>query len=108
MRDERVVNTPGSRGRKHMIDASVRSLSPICFCNPLQAIPDFATLGDEIVVCIDHKEWRDLDLCHACTFTVVFPRPVQMIASAATPDKATNGSSASEKLPVASRMKPIT
>jgi len=39
----------------------------ICFCNSLQAIPYFASLGNEIVVWIDYKKCSDLLLiCHLC------------------------------------------
>ena len=40
----------------------------ICFCNSLQAIPDLASLGNEIVVRIDHQKCGDLfvklQICH--------------------------------------------
>ena len=32
----------------------------ICFCNSLQAIPYFASLGNEIVIRIDHEKCSDL------------------------------------------------
>src|SRR5215467_8884691 len=39
----------------------------ICFCSSLQAIPYFASLGNEIVVWIDHKKCSDLlVICHLC------------------------------------------
>ena len=40
----------------------------ICFCNSLQAIPYLASLGNEVVIRIDHQKCSDLfvilQLCH--------------------------------------------
>jgi hypothetical protein len=44
----------------------------ICFCNSLQAMPYFASLGNEIVVWIDDEKCSDLflklQICHFLSF----------------------------------------
>src|SRR6516225_1926942 len=52
----------------------------ICFCNSAQAIPHFASLGNEIVIRVDHKKCSDLlvirHVCHAPSHPYAVAHPV--------------------------------